>query len=247
MGSKSRIKKDILPILQKIIDDNKIENYTEPFCGGCNIIDDIKCRSRIANDKSEPLIELFKYLKNGGKLLDEVPKELYDDVRKNKNTNKYPKWFIGNVGYLASYNGRYFDGGYAKTLTSKTGKIRNYYDEAKRNLEKQIEKLIGDGIIFDCGDYSQYNLNNHRGALIYCDIPYKGTKQYNTSKNFDYDRFWDWAREMSKKNIVIVSEQNAPDDFECIWKQEVIRTQDNRKRSKAVEKLFRYKGECKNE
>lgn len=34
MGSKSRIKKYILPILQEIIDKNNINTYVEPFCGG---------------------------------------------------------------------------------------------------------------------------------------------------------------------------------------------------------------------
>lgn len=43
---------------------------------------------------------------------------------------------------------------------------------------------------------------------------------------------------MSEKNIVLISENEAPDDFECVWKQEVKRTIDNNKRIKAVEKLF---------
>lgn len=236
MGSKSRIKKEILPILQDIIETNKIETYIEPFCGGCNVIDDIIAKNRIASDLSEPLIELFKHIKNGGGLLDEVTKELYDDVRKNKDNDKYPKWIIGNVGYLASYNGRYFDGGYAKTLTSKTGKVRNYYDEAKRNIEKQIEKIKG--VDFENKDYSFYEKENIEKALIYCDIPYKGTKQYSTSKNFDYQKFYEWARAMSEKNIIIISEENMPNDFECIWSQEITRTQDNNKRTKSIEKLF---------
>ena len=33
-GSKSRIAKYIVPILQKEIDDNQIETYIEPFVGG---------------------------------------------------------------------------------------------------------------------------------------------------------------------------------------------------------------------
>ena len=36
MGSKSRIKKDIVPILQKIIDDNNITYYIEPFAPPTN-------------------------------------------------------------------------------------------------------------------------------------------------------------------------------------------------------------------
>ena len=43
---------------------------------------------------------------------------------------------------------------------------------------------------------------------------------------------------MSKKNVVLVSEHEAPSEWECIWQQEVKRTIDNTKRVKAVEKLF---------
>ena len=234
MGSKSRIKKHIVPILQQIIDCNNIEVYIEPFVGGANIIDSIKCNNKIGGDNSEPLIELLKYVRDGGVLPEEVPKELYDDVRSNKDTNKYEKWFVGAIGFLASYNGRYFDGGYAKTVTSKSGSIRNYYDEAKRNILQQAKDLRG--IEFKYGEYTQFS--DVKNVLIYCDIPYKGKKQYGTSKNFDYKAFWKWAEEMSENNIVIISEEQAPKNFKCIWEQEVTRTQDNNKRIKATEKLF---------
>ena len=78
-------------------------------------------------------------------------------------------------------------------------------------------------------------------CLFYCDIPYKDTKKYGTSKNFDYDRFWDWAEMMSERNIVLVSEYQTPDNWECTWLQEIKRTIDNNKRVKAVEKLFEIK------
>ena len=43
---------------------------------------------------------------------------------------------------------------------------------------------------------------------------------------------------MSEKNVILISEHEAPSEFECIWQQEVKRTIDNNKRVKAVEKLF---------
>ena len=234
MGSKSRIKKGLLLIIQKIIKDYKITNYIEPFVGGANVIDDVICTEKIGGDNNEVLIELLKYVKAGGELPDLIDKELYSDVRKNKNTNKYPKWYIGAVGFLASYNGRYFDGGYAKPVVSKTGVYRDYYNEAKRNLEKQSVKFKD--INFSYGDYTQFsNLTN---SLIYCDIPYANTKQFSTSKNFDYEKFWNWARKMSENNIVLISEHSAPKDFVCIWEQEVTRTQNNKDRQIATEKLF---------
>lgn len=237
MGSKSRIKKHIVPIIQELIDKNEIKTYIEPFVGGANVIDSIVCENRIGGDLHDKLIALFEHVQNGGELPLEVSKQLYDDVRSNKDTGKYEDWFVGAVGFLASYNGRYFDGGYAKTIVSKTGATRNYYDEAKRNLEQQSPKLQDINFI-NC-DYKSFS--DVQGCLIYCDIPYKDTKQFSVSKNFNYDEFWDWVRDMSENNIVIVSELNAPDDFECIWEQPVTRTQDNRKRETSVEKLFVFK------
>ena len=236
MGSKSRIKKQIVPILQDIIKEKQVEMYIEPFVGGANIIDSIECKTKIGGDKSEPLIELLKYVQNGGELPLEIPKDIYDDVRNHKDTNKYEKWYVGAVGFLASYNGRYFDGGYAKTVVSKTGAIRNYYDEAKRNLLEQSKNLQGIDFIYT--DYKYFS--NIKNALIYCDIPYKNTKQFAISKNFNHEEFWEWVRVMSEDNTVVVSEHKAPEDFKCIWEQEVIRTQDNRKRVKAIERLFVY-------
>ena len=72
-----------------------------------------------------------------------------------------------------------------------------------------------------------------KNALIYCDPPYAGTTKYRFG-SFDSNSFWQWCRDMSKKgNTVIVSEYNAPDDFNCIWSKETktdIRTKANGKR-----------------
>ena len=57
----------------------------------------------------------------------------------------------------------------------------------------------------------------------------------------DYDHFWNWVRNISKDNFVFVSEQCAPEDFECIWQQEVKRTTNKTNDFKATEKLFVYK------
>lgn len=91
-------------------------------------------------------------------------------------------------------------------------------------------------IEFICTDYRYYS--DFENCLFYLDPPYKGKKQYGTSKGFNHNEFWDWCRQMSEKNIVLISEQEAPFDFDCIWQQEVKRTIDNNKRVIAVEKLF---------
>ena len=241
MGSKSKIAKYIVPIIQKYIDDYNIDVYVEPFCGGCNIIDKIDCKIKIANDNNPYLIELFR---NRGKVLnmpDFITKEEYSKVRNCYNNLKngiideaYPLWYIGAIGFLASYNGRFFDGGYAG-MAHENGVERNMYLEAKNNFIKQSENL--QNIIFSFNDYKNFDVE---GVLYYCDPPYMNTKKYNTSKDFDYDRFYDWARKQSKNNIVLISEQYMPDDFECIWEKPVKRFINAKSKISSKEKLFVY-------
>ena len=55
-GSKAKYANKIVPILQRVIDDNHITTYIEPFVGGANIIDKIYCPLRIGYDKNATLI-----------------------------------------------------------------------------------------------------------------------------------------------------------------------------------------------
>lgn len=237
MGSKSRIAKSIVPIIQAEIDKTGW-NYFEPFCGGCNVIDKIKANKKFASDNNKYLIALWKYLQENDELPDVVSKELYSSVRDcyNAQANTYEDWYIGAVGFLASYNSRFFDGGYAGIVHTKANTVRDYYDEAKRNILTQREYIKD--ICFAHKQYYEVKPNN---LVIYCDPPYQNTKQYATSKNFDHNKFWNTIREWNKNNIVFVSEENAPDDFKVVWAQEITRTQDNTKRFKSTEKLFTIK------
>ena len=150
MGSKSRVAKYIVPIIQQCINDNNLSVYIEPFAGGMNVVDKIKAPFRIASDKNKYLIALFRHLQNGGELLSEISKELYSDVRANYKTKEYEDWYVGNIGFLASYNGRWFDGGYAKPGYEKTKygqRYRDYYREAKNNILAQMPNL--NDVVFD--------------------------------------------------------------------------------------------------
>ena len=46
VGSKNKLSKDLAPIIQSYITD-ETEGYLEPFVGGANMIDKIKCKKRI--------------------------------------------------------------------------------------------------------------------------------------------------------------------------------------------------------
>ena len=63
-GSKNRLAKFLVPIIQKYIDDNNIKTYIEPMCGSCSIIEKIQCDNRIAADVNDELITLLQYTKS---------------------------------------------------------------------------------------------------------------------------------------------------------------------------------------
>lgn len=232
MGSKARIAKQIVPIIQDRIDSSGYSIYIEPFVGGANVIDKISCINRIGCDKNKYLIALFEKLKTDSNCLpSSVSREEYSRVR--SNFDLYEDWYVGAVGFLASYNGRFFDGGYSGKVSTPEGIVRDYYDESKRNIERQIPYI--ENVRFKAVDYS---LLNPMKSVVYCDPPYHNTKGYSNSDSFNHKKFWERVRVWSKDNIVMVSEEKAPEDFTCIWEQEVTRTIKLDKTKKSFERLF---------
>ena len=242
VGSKNRFAKEIVPIIQSYITE-ETKGYLEPFVGGGNVIDKIKCNNKIGCDIHEERIELLKYAQiNYNKLPETISKEEYEQVKANKD--KYPKWYVGLVGFCSGYNGKYF-GGYANNVVTKIGTIRNYTDEAIRNLKKQAPNLKNINF-YNC-DFRDLPKDKIKGYVIYCDIPYKGTTKYKADK-FPYEEFYQWCKDMAKDNIVLISEYNMPKVFRVIWEKEVKTSLNcNRKAedesNKRVERLFIYDAE----
>lgn len=79
---------------------------------------------------------------------------------------------MGWVGFMASYNGRFFDGGFSGTC----GK-RNYIDESIRNLLQQVDNLKD--VEFHCCSYESLPIPD--GSIVYLAPPYRDTKQYKSS------------------------------------------------------------------
>ncbi len=219
MGSKARFSKEILPIILK--DRTADQWYVEPFAGGMNAICEVN-GNRLANDKNYYLIEMWKWItKNDIPLKsDEITKEIYDyarDIYNKRVENTLSDSLVGWIGWMGSANGRFFDGGYSGKSNTKNGAIRDYIDEAIRNIEKQLPKMIG--VQFENKDYAELEIPAN--SIIYCDIPYQGTKQYSTSKDFNHLKFWNWCRKKAKQgHRIFVSEYEAPTDFVCVWKKE---------------------------
>ena len=228
MGGKSRISKQIAEILNSAIDKNT--PFVSLFCGSCAIELKVQADVKILNDKHPYLIAMWQALQNGWMPPDVVTKEEYYRVKANMDENPA---LTGFVGFGCSFGGKWW-GGYAK---DKRGD--DYCGQAKRGL---LKDLVGiQSATFTCLDYHDVEIPD--GAVVYCDPPYANTTGYTVGQ-FDTNEFWDYMRQLSKRCDVYISEESAPDDFECIWGKEKVRTlekNDNVGRVK-VEKLFKYKG-----
>ena len=244
MGSKARFVKQILPIILK--DRKERQYYVEPFAGGMNSICEVD-GYRLASDNNKYLIAMWEGFLDDRTYPKEIHKDLYNIARdvfngrdeRFENVMNMTDDMIGWIGFMGSANGRFFEGGYSGKSKTKIGTVRDYIAESIRNIEKQKEKMLD--VPFVCCDY--YDLDIPKNSIVYCDIPYKGTKQYSTSKGFDYNRFYEWARGLSfDGHKVFVSEYNMPEDFKCIWEKETKSSLSANGKSggnlKSVERLF---------
>ncbi len=227
LGGKSKISKQISNVINELIGDNT--PFISLFCGTCSVESKINTDIKILNDKHTYLIEMLKGLQQGYILPDSISREEYMHIKDNLDDDKV---LSGFVGFGCSFGGKWF-GGYAKSSEG-----RNYCAESKRSIMKYMENL--QTATFLNLDYKDVKIPN--GSVVYCDPPYHNTTDYGSDLKFDTNEFWDYIREISKSNMVFVSEQVAPDDFECVWQKEFTRTLDVNKNNqpKRVEKLFAY-------
>jgi len=224
MGSKSRIAKYIVPIIQKYIDDSGF-NYVETMVGGGNVIDKIKAPFKAGYDINKYLIALLCQAQKDCSVFPNTYDAIfYQQVKNNKDN--YPDWLVGLVGF-STFGAKWW-GGYPRA------EGRDMVAESIKNIKKQSENLKG--VMFICLDYLE---SDHHNKVIYNDPPYKSVTGYGIK--FDYEAYYNWCRKQRDNGcIVLCSEYEMPDDFKCIWEKDYsVNFDANRKtKQKRVEKLF---------
>ena len=162
-----------------------------------------------------------------------IEKPFYVKVRESwhKNDGAFDDATIGWVGFMASWNGRFFDGGYS----SHNAGGRDYIAENIRNTMRQIDDLKG----VEWQSCSFNNITMPQGSLVYYDPPYRGTSSYATAKGFDHYRFYDWARQMKRDgHTVYISEYDMPGDFKIVWQKQITNSVNLTKTYKPTERLW---------
>lgn len=229
VGSKNRLSKYIVPILQKAIDLYDPAAYIEPFVGGANIIDKIECKyNKFGCDNNKYLIAMWKALQNGWKPPETITEEEYYKVRDNKD--EFQDHMVGLVGFCATYGAKWF-GGYARGYKNDGVTPRDIPNEGIRNILKQLPNIMD--VQFCHSDYTEHHCYL---CVVYCDPPYKDTNYYKG--DFDHEKFYDWCRDTGERNLVFVSEYWMPEDFVCIWEKKHKTSLDTDKHYNRVERLF---------
>ncbi|GAG22133.1 unnamed protein product, partial [marine sediment metagenome] len=201
MGSKRRLAKYIAPIIQGFIESAQAKTYIEPFVGGANMIEHIKCENRCGSDINGYLIEVLEVIATKPHTFpDLITENMYNDCKDHKD--RYDSAFVGYVGFAMSFGGKFF-GGYRRDKAGTKGCIKNMETQSRRSKQSAIKQqpLIAD-VNFTCHSYKNWAPQN---CVIYCDPPYQDTTGYKD--HFNYVEFWNWCQKYAKleyNNVILV-------------------------------------------
>ena len=90
---------------------------------------------------------------------------------------------------------------------------------------------------------SYHTFSDVSGAILYLDPPYEGSHQKSYINSFDSQEFYDWAFEIAKTNIVIISSYSISDErFKVVYSfDKAHSTLEGGTRNDKCEKLFMVK------
>ena len=104
-GSKNRLAKDLVPIIQSYVDNPNCIGYLEPFVGGANLIDKIVHPNKFGSDIHPYLIALLKQVQSNSSVIPlHISEEEYLSVRDNKDN--YEPWYFSDKGVVAFWDGK---------------------------------------------------------------------------------------------------------------------------------------------
>ena len=134
--------------------------------------------------------------------------------------------------------------GYKQTETYK-GSIEKYKRLQQLQRLQQLEQLqrLQQLDKVKATNKSYHDFSEVSGAILYLDPPYEGSCQKSYINSFDSQEFYDWAFEIAKTNIVIISSYSISDErFEVVYSFDKARsTIQGGKRNDKCEKLFMVK------
>lgn len=199
--------------------------------------------------------EFFDIKAKENKTMDDFLKLLINSFGNNKKNYLYSKE-ISDLKYkLAKEIIKNHDifSGYKQTETYKKVISESEWDWFNKKQEKdkvlqqlsrlqQIERLQQLNKV-KATNKSYHDFSEVSGALLYLDPPYEGTNQKSYINSFDSQEFYDWAFEMAKNNVILISSYEISDPrFEVVYEFKTARsTFVGGNSGKKTEKLFMVK------
>ena len=190
-------------------------------------------------------------------------------AKENKTTDDFLKLLVNSFGnstksYMYSKETSDLKYNLAKEIIEKHDDFSGYKqtETYKRSIEKykrfeqlqllrqlqQLQRLQQLERLQQLDEVKATNKSYHdfsevSGAILYLDPPYEGTIQESYINSFDSQEFYDWAFEMAKTNIVIISSYSISDErFEAVYSFDKARsTIKGGTRNDKCEKLFMVK------
>lgn len=176
IGNKQKFANEIINRFPK-----KINKYHEPFMGSAAVLASLAPKEGIGSDLFEPLVEIFKNLKNNPDILKSwyaerweiangsMKQQGYEKIKKSFNLNHNPAdfLFLTRSCYGGVIRFRKEDG----YMSTPCG-VHNPINPNSFNKRVDIWTERVQGCEFICQDYKQAMANAERGDLIYCDPPY---------------------------------------------------------------------------
>ena len=179
--------------------------------------------------------EFFKIRVKENKTVDDNLKLLVNSFGNNKRSYLYSEKLSDSKYNLAVEIIEKYDAfdGYRKTETylgaKDIFKDQTYQKPQQDRLDRlqQLQRLQQLERLQQLGRLQQVEATNLgytefsgvENAILYLDPPYQNTELDGYSiKYFDNQSFYDWAYEMSKKNIVLISSYEISDErFKCVY------------------------------
>ena len=203
MGSKLRIAPYITSYINNIAFCENIQEYYEPFMGGCSVGELVQIPHRHLSDINKHMVALMKKVQEGMWEYEFVDRDKWYKVKDDRFDNiEFPEWFTGWCSVACSFRGRCFEGYAGEYIDKPTGKTVNPQLQVYNSMVKERPMLLG--IDFQNRKYNE--IGHPHGAVIYCDAPYRNVKQYTMVEAFDFEAYDEWLLEMAKDNLVLISE-----------------------------------------
>lgn len=122
--------------------------------------------------------------------------------------------------------------------SNRLGEDTSKFSIATLERLNTLIKADFEGIEISNKDYREVEIkHNPSDCIIYCDIPYKNTREYISKLN--HSEFYKWCFEKKEQGYnVFISEYDMPLEFKCIFEKEHTKKSGTQDNIKTIERLY---------